>query len=279
VRKLMPSYYRKLDNIFSPVARYRELAQWRKAFKKEWKRCEGSNISNPDDPTYAPNAHSLTCTCRAFIKSRFLLCKHVVQLLRPVPPSFFAEVRRYCTLPIWRHKAIVALHPPTAHNSDLTINTLVSNQLDYSPSDGSPAGGGDEELDPFVDVEDEGRIGCEPEGDGVDIDDSAGIIYELGKTPAEEILDIATLCERFTRALRYQAEFNDSRFLSQLYRSGRSFFQLAENCLEHERRAISTRTQNPRTWGHDFTLAMFYRSRPRAMLSCAPSSDVGKFNY
>ncbi|KAJ6605575.1 hypothetical protein DFH09DRAFT_1067827 [Mycena vulgaris] len=38
VKKLAPSYYRKLDTMFVETGRFRELASWRKAFKREWKR-------------------------------------------------------------------------------------------------------------------------------------------------------------------------------------------------------------------------------------------------
>ena len=41
--------------------------------------------------------------------SRFLLCKHVVQLFHPVEPQFFLEVIRNQSLPFWSHPSLKPL--------------------------------------------------------------------------------------------------------------------------------------------------------------------------
>ncbi|KAK7456463.1 hypothetical protein VKT23_010712 [Stygiomarasmius scandens] len=56
VVKLAPSYYRRLDLLLHPVGRYRDLCSWRKAFKREWRRCEKTPITYPMDPKYCPDA-------------------------------------------------------------------------------------------------------------------------------------------------------------------------------------------------------------------------------
>ncbi|KAJ3779891.1 hypothetical protein GGU10DRAFT_397907 [Lentinula aff. detonsa] len=83
-----------------PIAWNRERSSWRKIFKKEWKRCETAPISDPNERTiesnieYRPDVKQWVCTCPYLAKSRFLVCKHLVQLVEQVPPRFFLEVRR-----------------------------------------------------------------------------------------------------------------------------------------------------------------------------------------
>jgi hypothetical protein len=111
---------------------------------------------------------------------------------------------------------------------------------------------GVEEADPFEDIEDEGEVedGNE-EGDNEEMAVSGTVAWTEGKTVGERILKVADLTERFSRAVRYQADFHDARFLATLERESRAFVRLANACLEHERAANSTRTANPRTWGPD----------------------------
>jgi len=44
VTKLAPTYYRKLDQLLTETARYRELS-WRKGFKKIWRKLEKTPIT------------------------------------------------------------------------------------------------------------------------------------------------------------------------------------------------------------------------------------------
>ncbi|KAJ7595291.1 hypothetical protein C8J56DRAFT_1001634 [Mycena floridula] len=105
VTKLAPTYYRKLDLILHLISRYRELASWRKAFKREW-------------------------------RLRFLICKHLVQGVRRVTPLFFLEVKRSRTTPFWRHKDLVPLSPAdgegavvtAAENCDVPIDKRVGDE-------------------------------------------------------------------------------------------------------------------------------------------------------
>jgi len=89
--------------------RYRELPCWRKQFKRDWKKLVGTPIPLPLNPKYKPDSHRWVCTCPSFVRSRFLLCKHLVQAVRPVPPIFFLEVKRNRTTPFWQHPGLVLL--------------------------------------------------------------------------------------------------------------------------------------------------------------------------
>ncbi|KAJ7475022.1 hypothetical protein FB451DRAFT_1034721, partial [Mycena latifolia] len=44
VTKLAPNYYCRLDLIFNPIGRFRELSSWHKAFKAQWKICQNTPI-------------------------------------------------------------------------------------------------------------------------------------------------------------------------------------------------------------------------------------------
>jgi len=95
VTKLAPTYYRKLDLLLKEQARYRELSSWRKPFKK---------------------------ICPAFVISRFLLCKHLIQRVHPVPSVFFLEAERFREAPFWRHKTLTPLEE---YRGDSTVVAML----------------------------------------------------------------------------------------------------------------------------------------------------------
>ena len=109
VVKLAPLYYRKLNLLLTETGRYRELPSWRKGFKRAWKKLEKTPITMPLNDAYRPNATQMVCTCPYLAKSRFLLCKHLVQSLQPVPPKFFLEARRQRSAPFWKHPSLKPL--------------------------------------------------------------------------------------------------------------------------------------------------------------------------
>ena len=92
VTKLTPSYYRKLEVMLNDIGRFCELPKWQKDFKFDWLQAMRMPITMPINEKYHPNAKDFVCTCPRFAVSRFLLCKHVVQLFRLVNPRFFLEV-------------------------------------------------------------------------------------------------------------------------------------------------------------------------------------------
>ncbi|CAG8491544.1 13886_t:CDS:2 [Gigaspora margarita] len=59
--------------------------------------------------SYVTNPELWICSCSAYLNNRFLLCKHLVQLVCPLSPNFFVEVKRYRTPPFWRHKDLIPL--------------------------------------------------------------------------------------------------------------------------------------------------------------------------
>ena len=243
LEKLAPQYYRRIDRILHPIPRYRERASWRKAFKKEWKRCIKTPIRGDVDDKYRPDAHRWVCSCGNFVRSRFLLCKHLAQAVHPVPPVFFWEVKRRRSQPFWSHPALVPLGPPpkSLHSSPCTNDEDVQRpradsdmEID-SDSDSESVSSGDEGSLPFI---------------------------AIGKTCQEQMLERVELLEEFVRGLRYQIQFNDVRMLNIVEREGGSLFRLARSCLDREKRFNSTRTDAPTTYDRQTSNAMFWRTRP-----------------
>ncbi|KAJ6483695.1 hypothetical protein DFH09DRAFT_1340301 [Mycena vulgaris] len=124
VTKLAPCYYRKLDTLLTDTGRFRELPAWRKDFKREWKKLERTPITLPLNPAYKTDTKRMLCTCSSLAKSCFLLCKHVVQSMCPVPPVFFLEVKRQRSAPFWVHASLRPASEPdgTDTPTDCTDN-------------------------------------------------------------------------------------------------------------------------------------------------------------
>jgi hypothetical protein len=140
------------------TGRYRELPSWRKAFKQIWKKAAKTPITMPQNEKYRPNSRKWVCTCPHFSTSRFLVCKHLVQSVHPVPAIFFLEVKRNRNSPFWEHTQLVPLDEPEI---DGTKNDSMSakSQGDSEDPDESESGGdgdsGDESDNEIIDLEQE----------------------------------------------------------------------------------------------------------------------------
>lgn len=239
VVKLAPRYYRRLEIMMSDIGRYRDLPSWRKDFKCEWRRCREAHISLPLNPKYRPDPHKWLCTCPYFFKSRFLLCKHLVQAVHPVHPVFFLQVTRNRTTPFWSHPSLKPLDsasaPSPLPSSDASVS--VSRRTSHpirTGEDSDPADDSDEEL---VEVR------------------ARGTFDERLTAHVDKIRD-------FCDGLEYQRAFRDHRMLDTLEREAGSFFRLIDQCMSRERRENSTRSAAPTTWETSTANAMFYRTRP-----------------
>jgi len=237
VTKLAPTYYQKLDQLLKETARYRELSSWRKGFKKAWRKLEKTPITLPLNDAYKPEVAKWICTCPSFVVSRFLLCKHLVQGMRRVPPIFFLEAERHRQPPFWRHGMLKALDANGVEPPEM--------------AGGGGEDEGDEEIYNDEDDEDEG-------------DDEGAIETHQhdGRTFEEAMSSNLNLISNFVTGLRYQVQFRDQRMLNVLEREGASFLRLAKACMEKERRMNTTRGPTVATWERSTSSAMFYRTRP-----------------
>lgn len=192
-----------------------------------------------------------TCSCPSFSTSRFLICKHLIHLVRSVPTIFFKEACRARSTPFWKHPKLIP-HLP----DDTTGTNEPSRDADKDES-------GDEadyscDDDDASDVEEEGDEEMAAAlGDGL-----------AGSTFEEEMAGKIDTLIQFAEGLRFQVQFRDQRLLKALEREGGGLWRVMTDCLEKERRAQSTRGSNPGTWDNKTNTAMWFRARPR------PSDDI-----
>lgn len=247
ITKLAPTYYRKLQVRLTDIGRFRELPDWRKAFKQEWNRCLKVDISNPINPQYRPDPVNWICTCPYFVTSRFLVCKHLVQSVKPVDAMFFLEVKRNRQTPFWQHASL----------KPLEANGNVPRTADRMTPVSNDASATDSELN-VDDTEDQAdSVNEDPDG----VIDTQQTSADL-RTFKERLLDHARVIKDFAGAMEYQAQFNDHRFLQTVEREGGRFLRLVHNCLDVEKRFQSTRGPAPNTWESGMSSTMFYRARP-----------------
>ncbi|KAJ6552665.1 hypothetical protein DFH09DRAFT_925044 [Mycena vulgaris] len=236
--KLAPTYYRKLDRLLTDTGRYRELPSWRKSFKRTWRKLEKTPITLPVNPAYKTDAKKMTCTCPPMPTSRFLVCKHTVQAVEPVPPVFFLEVKRQRTAPFWVHPSLRPLSKES-DASDAALDQPGADTLSAAAPD--VAVDSDDDEDDLVDT----QVGGEDQLTFLEaMDENIDVILE------------------FAKGLKFQRQFRDPRMLQALEREGASFLRLAKACLGKERRLKSTRGEAPSTWDRSTGSAMFYRARP-----------------
>jgi hypothetical protein len=220
------------------TGRFRELPCWRKQFKREWKKLAATPITMPLNDKYRPDAHKWVCTCPSFVRSRFLICKHLIQAVQPVPPTFFLQVKRNRTLPFWQHP------------------TLVPCEGNPSVPNPCPSTSGENGDDLTGDTSDD-------EDDADNIVDTEATIWAGEGTYRERMVENVKTIRDFCNGLDYQLQFEDRRMLEALEREGAAFLRLAKACLSRERRMNTTRGSSPTTWERGASGAMWYRTRPR----------------
>ncbi|CAB4433197.1 unnamed protein product [Rhizophagus irregularis] len=93
MEQLIPLQQRKFEQIFLAG---REKAEWRKAFKREWKELSKRTINHN---TYSMDINNWVCGCFAFLTSHFFICKHLVQQKEAVDNQFFDNVHRHHQYP------------------------------------------------------------------------------------------------------------------------------------------------------------------------------------
>jgi hypothetical protein len=249
VTKLAPTYYRKLDVLFVDTGRNREPSSWRKAFKREWRKLESRTVTEPVNDAYKPNVEQWVCTCPAFVVSRFLICKHLVHLVRRVPPTFFIEAQRRRTCPFWQHPDLQSL--------------LDEDDLDPLEPSSSGSHGSD---DSHLTLDESDGLGLEVDDEIPYENDDDDLIHSYEQQESaipfeEELNNDIELIRKFAAGLEYQLRFRDHRLLDVLHKEGRSFFRMANNCLDLERKENTNIGPKKATW--QMGTAMFYRPRPR----------------
>ena len=232
--------------MLNDIGRFRELPNWRKDFKADWKKAMKKSVQEvPMKEKYHPDTDRFVCTCPQFVVSRFLICKHLVQSFQPINPVFFLQVTRNQMTPFWSHPALIPLQTDNITDEDRMETEVVEG---VGPND------------PIAD-DDFDHTGGRFEDDTVDTRE--GIWEGERKTFKEEMDAHIKMIRDFADGLEYQVLFQDRRFLKTLQKEGAGFFRLAESCLSRERRFNSSREASPTTWENSTANAMFYRARAR----------------
>jgi hypothetical protein len=277
--KLIPTYYWKLDLWLKPLVWYRqdELPSWHVAFKKEWEHAASTAITHPVNEKYAMDPLCGVCTCPAFVQSRFLICKHVVQSYHPVHPFFFLSVlARAQMMPFWTHPLLQPLTAPalnphewmTQHALNLTLRALAegntsqlvkASQLSNNLCTQTPLA----ILAPVVEVADaDNDLPAPEDNDDPPPDDNSSV---GGRFVADESdLDFAARYVQpysarsnalkrnllyLVEIIRHNKKHLDSHFMTVFEQQCQSTVRLASDICNLERHVNSTRGgSNPKTW-------------------------------
>lgn len=263
----MPAYVQLLDERLTYTGRHRRQPAWQKYFKKEWNRCARTPITNPDDEKYNPLPYRWVCSCPAFAKNRFLVCKHLVQSVHQVPARFFLQVSRERSCPVWRHPDLRPLHPPGPGDlQELTPATAVK----FS------AGIGDEK---WVGPSDFGLPGDESEGLENDDDDLTGDgdLEDDDSDDDKEIEEITKDLKNMALQLRdladvidHNAQYADPRTLNVFAAKTKGSVALIKKIQKKERHIQSRTTPHLPNFDPAFADIMFIHTRPRKVGTVAP---------
>ena len=196
----------------------------------------------PINDAYRPDTIKMVCTCPYLAISRFLLCKHLVQGVLPVPPKFFLKVKRQREAPFWKHPSLKPLDTPSTQTRDHESSSHNSEQgqlLDNDAIERGDSDDNDNKDEKFIDM---GR--------------------EDGQTFDETVEEWICSIREFADGLDYQQQFHDGCMLQALKHEGAGFKRLMTTCLTKERQMKNTRGNHPLTWVQETSSAMFYCARP-----------------
>lgn len=222
------------------ATRYREVSAWRKSFRAEWRKCEDRAIGNAEhvEHAYRPDVKRWVCTCPAFLVSRFLICKHLIQLLHRVPTTFFRTAQRNRTTPFWKHADLVPLTEEVPDEPDNAVAVAASfAEMRHDPD--IP----DDEDDDFLD------------------DDEPAWLASTATFEAEIDHDIALL-EDFVAGLKHQRQFKDFRVVEAVRRQGAGMLRLAEALQKKEKNVQINGGRRQNTWSSETSSVMFFHPRP-----------------
>ena len=191
----------------------------------------------PINPKYQLDIVQWVCTCPYFITSHFLVCKHLVQSLGPVPATFYLQVKCNRTTPFWLH---LILQPQGYHPTAVSGNDGGSSMVD------------DNTLNQNVRTED-----SEDEEDSL-IDTEPGLAAGDRTSFHKRFSNHISTIQDFCDGLEYQLKFEDHWMLETLERERASFLQLMQSCLSQECHMNSTRGTLLTTWEMETASAMFY---------------------
>jgi hypothetical protein len=110
VSRVIPTAERDMEALQCGDVRIKKAA-WRTDFKKMWKDVDVRDVDPANLRLYGTNPTSWVCGCDAFLLCRFVLCKHLLYCLEPIPNrsrcDFFDYIKRQRQRPFWVHEKLV----------------------------------------------------------------------------------------------------------------------------------------------------------------------------
>ncbi|PVF93533.1 hypothetical protein CPB86DRAFT_96189, partial [Serendipita vermifera] len=263
IKKLVPVYLDQLDTRLTYNGRYRKRATWRKEFKKQWKLCAVKPIEDPDKLEYNPRPYLWVCSCPAFIKSRFLICKHLVQKVHPMRPAFFYQVSRERACPVWRHPDLRPIDPPASDDLQelpkptvgmlsVTLSEAHNSEMENSDSDAN----GNSTID---ETSDEGEMEASDETEEKEEERMKATRSAMDRLVAQ-LHDLADIVD-------YNASFTDPRVQKLLEKRCSTALNLYQRICEKEDRINSRSQTYPSTFSSEFGDIILIHTRPKSRIS------------
>ena len=215
------------------------------------------------EEVYRPSVKRWVCGCPAFVRSRYMICKHLIQACKPVPAVFFREVTRNRLGPTWKHPALAPIHPEPEEESPSSPKPSSS-----APTSAGAAEGLELTLVTQTPEGSNGKSGAgnsssndrETSEAGDDLSDDEGIIG------AGEFREELEECRRNLLValdiINYNLPLNDLRILPTLRQKLAPLKDLVHRVTEKEEAVNSQRRANPSTFNAKSASVMFFRTRP-----------------
>jgi hypothetical protein len=223
--RLIPSAMTRMRALLQHDHR-KAMASWRKDFKSEWKKMNGSLTELTRIQHYHTDPARWICGCPSFLNSRFLLCKHIFSCYEPVSDriDFFQSVQRRRVPPFWTHRQLVLqpqYQPSQADTKADEINDVDSDE--------------DENIDPAM-IEQDQLVEPEEEGRDVEADGNR----------------FASNMQFALNVFREQQAKGNEKFVEKFMAMYASIETLVEEVKAVENRRTMRRTWD--TWKHPLTM-------------------------
>ena len=152
--RVLPDALRRLTAILNRDSRIYK-ARWREGFKKQWKKDSSKLVDSEKLTQYHTDPVRWVCGCRAFLMSRFLLCKHIVYCFESPNPEMFRTIQRRTTPPFWQDERLVlrpefAPPPGTDIRDQIEAQVYLQGQGEESESEDEPSSEDDDDQKPLA---------------------------------------------------------------------------------------------------------------------------------
>jgi hypothetical protein len=196
-------------------------ARWREAFKKQWRK-EACKTVHPDKlKEYHTSPVDWVCSCRSFLHSRFLICKHIVHCFESPSPEFFETVSRQTIYPFWK-------------DVQLTLRP------EYAPKAAPPMSGSNDENKRQADDASETLLdSSESESEQDDHDE-----HEEGESMEERVAEFRKVMLDAMGLFEDQVAKGNEKFVERFIASNQMNRTLVDEVKHH-----CNKRSMPRTWG------------------------------